>query len=190
MLSLEPMTQPLRGEFPRAVPWKAERVGYRGSEQGISERIQHKREGAFRDMMFFMPNRELGDERSDRIEDWIQRVPIACNDHPGSKRSRALLPKCVETLIDDNPRVGFAGAGALDGFSNSSVHRFRDRSRQLSLQAGRRTEMMQEVGVRPPDLSGDGFQGHGLRTLFEQQLACRGQRGRAALFRSEPGPSY
>ena len=141
-------------------------------------------------MVGFMPNRELGNEATDRIEDRVQRIAIASEDHPGGKRSRALLAEGIEALVYDHPRVGFAGACAFDGIGDAPIHRIRDRLGELALQPGRRAEMMQEIGVGPADLCGDRLERHRLRPLLNQQLARCGERGRAAFFRGEAGSSY
>ena len=93
-------------------------------------------------------------------------------------------------MIDDQPCVCLTGASSLDRLGNAAVHRICDRLRKLALKAGRRAEVVQKISVRAADLRGHCLKGDGLGTLFEQQPACRGQRSRAALLWSKPGPSY
>ena len=68
-----------------------------------------------------MADAELGDEAVDRIEDRVQRVAVAGEDHPGGKRAGAFAAERVEGLIDDVAGVGLAGARAFDGFARWSV---------------------------------------------------------------------
>jgi len=174
MLRLKPVTQALRSQLTRAVPRKSERVSDRRAKQGIAQRIQHQRKRAFRDVMFLVPNGELGNERSDRIENRVQGIPITGEYHPGGERSRAFLAERVEALIDNHPRVGLARARPLDRFGNAAVHRIGDRFCELALQAGCGAEMVEKICVCAVDFAGNGLQGHSLWALFEQQPPRRG----------------
>ena len=50
--------------------------------------------------------------------------------------------------------------------------------------------MMKEVGMRTPDLGGDGLQSDGLRTLLQKQLARGLERGGPAFFRVQASTAY
>src|SRR4051812_39091868 len=98
-------------------------------------------------MMRFVADSELCDEAADRIENWVQRIAVAGDDHPGGERPGALLAECVEALVDDHPSIGLAGPRALDGVSDIGSDRVGDRSGKLALEAGGRAEMVEEVGM-------------------------------------------
>ena len=103
-------------------------------------------------MMRVVADRELRDEAADRIEDRVQRIAVAGDDHPGGERPGALLAEGVEALVDDHPGIGLAGAGALDGFGDAAVDRVGDRLGELALKSRGRAEMVEQVGVGPADL--------------------------------------
>ena len=126
MLSLEAVTETLGGELACSVARKAQSQSDCRAEQRVSKGSQDQRYGALRDMMRFVAGGELGDEAADRIEDRVQRVTVARQDHPGGKGSSALLAERIEALVDDHARVGLAGAGAFDRFGDALVHRIRD----------------------------------------------------------------
>ena len=148
---IEPGAQAIRGELARRVLWESERLGERSAQQRIAKRTQHERQGCFRHLVLFVTDSELGNEAADGIEDGIERIAIAGEDHPGGKRPGALAAEGVEGLVDDVARVRFAGASALHGVGNAGNHGLRDRPRKFGLEAGRGSEMMEEVGVRPAD---------------------------------------
>ena len=155
------------------------------TEQRIAQGSEHQRERAFGDLMRLVPDGELGNEDPDRIEDRIERVTIAGEDHPRGKRPRTFPAERVEALVDDDPRVRLARPGALDGFGDARSDSVRDRFCKLPLKTRCRAEMMQQVGVRPPDLRGNGLQRHGLRTLGQKQPPSGLDRGGAAFFGAE-----
>jgi hypothetical protein len=190
MLRFEAVAKALGGELARRIAGKTERKRDFRAEERIAERIQHKREGAFGDVALVMANRKLRDEAVNRIEDRVQRVAVAAEDHPGGQRSGTLAPERVEALIDNHPRVGLTGACAFDCIGDALRDRIGDRAGELALEAGRLAEMVKQIGVSPADLGGDRLQGHGLRPLFNQQPARRGERRGAALFGTEAGSSY
>ena len=140
--------------------------------------------------MLFMAGGELGDEPTDRIEDRVQSVAVAGEDHPRGERARALLAEGVETFVDDYSRVGLAGAGAFDRLGDAAVDRVRDRFRKLALEPGGRAEMVKEVGVRAANLRRHRLEGDALWALIKQQLSRRGEGGGAAFFRREARTSY
>jgi len=133
VLDFQPMTQSLRREFPGGVPRQIERLRNRRTQERIAQRIEHKRERALGDVMLFMADRQLGHEAADGIEDWVQRISVPGQDHPGGESAGAFLAKGVEALIDDHASVGLARAGAFHGVRNAAVHRVGDRFRELAL---------------------------------------------------------
>ena len=168
MLNLEPMPQALRGEFASGIPRQAQCFGDRRPKQRIAERIQDQRERAFGDVMILMANRQLRDETADRIQDRIQSIAVAGEDHPRCESSGPLTAKCVETLVDDHSRVGFSGAGALNRFGDARGYRIGDRLGQLALKAGSGAEVMEEVGVRSPNPRRDSLERDGRGALSEK----------------------
>ena len=140
--------------------------------------------------MLLMADGKLGDEPADRIEDRVERVAIAGEDHPRGERTRPFLAERVEALVDDHPRVGFAGAGAFDSLGDAAVDRVRDRFGKFALEPGRRAEVMEKVGVGATDFRRHGLERDALRALVEQQFARRGKGGGAAFFRGEARSSY
>ena len=115
--------------------------------------------------MILMADAELGDETADRIEDRVQRVAVAGEDHPGGERSGAFLAERVEGPVDDIARVGLAGPRALDRFGDAGRDRIGDRAGKLALKPGGRAEMMEQIGVGPADLRRDGLQRHRRRAV-------------------------
>lgn len=177
VFGIEAVTQALCGKFARGIAGQAQRLGDRRSQQRIPKRIKNKREGAFGDMMSFVADRELRDERANGIEDGIERVPVSAEDHPGRKRSCTFLAERVEALVDDDPRISLAGAGPFNRIGDAAVDRIGDRPGEFALKAGSGAKMVKEIGVGSPDLGGDCFEGDRLRTLFEQNPPRRGKRG-------------
>lgn len=184
------MAQPLGRQIASGVARQVKGLGDRWAEQRVAKRVQHEGQSAFGDMMGVVTDRELRNETADRIEDRVQRVAVAGDDHPGGEGTGPLPAKSVEALVDDEPGIGFAGAGKLDGFGDAAVDGVRDRLGELALKSRRRAEMVKEVGVSPADLTGDGLERDGLGPVFDQKLAGRGERGRAAFFRGQAGSSY
>lgn len=119
MLGFQAVAKSLGGEFARGIIGQAERLSDRRSKERIAKRVQDQRQGALGDVMLFMADGQFGDERPDRIEDRVERVAIATQDHPRGECSRALLAEGIETLVDDDPCVGFSGPCALDGVRNA-----------------------------------------------------------------------
>ncbi len=108
------MAQALSGKLAGSVARKIERFGDRRAEQRIAERVEHQRQGAFGNMMRLMSDRQLSDQAANRIQDRVQRIAVAGNDHPGGERAGAFLAERVEALVDDHARVALAGSGAFD----------------------------------------------------------------------------
>ena len=190
MLCFEAMAQALGGKVAGGIARKAERFGDRGAEEGIAKGIEHQGQGAFGDMMCVMTDCELRNETANRIEDRVQRVAVAGDDHPGGEGAGALPAEGVKALIDDDPCIGFAGAGELDGFGDAAVDRVRDRLGEFTLKSCRRAEVVKQIGVGAPDFPCDGLERDRLRPLFDQEFARCGERGGAALCRGQAGTSY
>ena len=189
VFGLKAMSKPLRCKFAGGIAGEAQGVGNRRTKKRIAQRIQHQRKRAFRHMVCVVADRQLRHEAANRIENGIERIPVAGDDHPGSESSGALFSEGVEALVDNDARVGFAGAGSFDGIGDAAVDGFCDGPCKLALQPGGGAEMVKQVRVGSADLACDGFQRHGLRALLDQQLARGCERGRAALFRSEASSS-
>lgn len=119
MLGFQSVAKSLGGEFARGIIGQAERLSDRRSKERIAKRVQDQRQGALGDVMLFMADGQLGDERPDRIEDRVERVAIATQDHPRGECPRALLAEGIETLVDNDPCVGFSGPCALDRVRNA-----------------------------------------------------------------------
>ena len=168
MLRFEPVAKALGCELPRGVAGKVERKRDFGTEERIAERVQHQGQSAFGDVTLVMADAELGDEPVDRIEDRVQRVTVAAEDHPGGERSRALPPKCVETLVDNHSSIRLPRTGVLDSVGDALRDRIGDRSRKIALEAGRRAEVVEQIGMGPADLGRDRLQGYRLRALLDQ----------------------
>lgn len=190
MCELQAMTKTLRRKVARSVPGESEGFGDRRAEERVPEGVEHERQRAFRDVVILMPDGELRDEIADRIEDWIEGVAVAGNDHPGRERTGALASKGVEALVHNNARVRFPGTGALDRLGNARGHRVGNGLREFTLKARCRAEMVEQVGVRSSDLCGDGLQRHCGWPIGEEQLARGVERGGAALLRAQALPSY
>ena len=120
----------------------------------------------------------------------FRRVAVAGQDHPGGKRSRTLAVEGVERAVDDLADVALADAGAFDGLGDAPGDAVRDGSGKLRLEPGGRAEMVEQVGVGPADLRGDGLERDGLWALLEQQLARGFERDGAALFGVEAFRAY
>lgn len=190
LLDLDAVAQALGGEFARCIARQTERFDDRRPEEGIAERVQHQGQGAFRDMMFVVTDRELGDQAADGIENRVKRVSVSRQDHPGGQRSCAFLAEGVETLVDDHSGIGLPGAGPLHGLGDAAVHRIGNRFGERSLKPGSRSEVVKQVGVGSTDFCSHGLQSHGLRSLVEQQLARGRKRGRAAFLWGKASSSY
>ena len=180
----------VRRDPPGDVAPQAKGAGDRLPQKRIAKRGEHQPQGAFGNMMFLVADLELGDEAPDGVEDRIESIAIAGQDHPGRERSRTLAVERVERSVDDFTDVRFAGARALDGRGDAAGDSMGDRQGELGLEAGGRSEMVKKVSVGPADLRGDRFQRHGLRALFEQQLTRSFQRGGAALLGVQAFTAY
>ena len=167
LLRFEPVAQPLSGEFACGIARETERFNDGQPEKRIPKSIEDEGEGTLGHVMGIMSEGELGDERADGVEDGVQCVPVAAEDHPRRERSCAFLAERIETLIDDHARVGFAGAGALDCLGDAAVDRVRDRLGKLALEARCRAEMVEEIGVCASDRRGHGLERDGLGALLD-----------------------
>ena len=116
------------------------------------------------------------------IEDRVERVAVAGDDHPRGERARALAVEGVEGAVDDVAGIGLARAGPLDRVGDGRGDRSGDRSRKLALKPGRRAEMVEQVGVGSADLGGDGLECHRLGTVGKEQAPSGLDRRRSAFF--------
>ena len=190
MLSFEAVPQSLCSEFARSIAGKSQGLDYGQAKERIPERVEDQGERALRDVMRIMAKGQLGDERPDRIEDRVQGIAIAAENHPCGKRPGSFLPEGVETLVNDDPRIRFTGAGAIDGLGDTAVDRVGDGLCKFALEARRRAEMVKQVGVGAMDLRGHGLEGDRLWSLVEQQLARRRERGGAAFLGRQASSPY
>ena len=104
-----------------------------------------------------MADAELGYEAMDRLEDRIERIAIARKDHPGGECASSFAPEGVEALVDDYSSIGFSSSGSFDRVGNVLRDRIGDGPRKLALEARRRPEMMEKIGVSPSNVGGDGL---------------------------------
>src|SRR5436190_7035484 len=114
MSSFDFLSQIVGGDTPCRVALQPERAGYRLPEKRIAERRQHEPQGALGDMMFLVAHAKLSDQLPDRIQDRVQRVAIAGEDHPCGKSSRAFMVESVERPVHNFADVAFSGAGPFD----------------------------------------------------------------------------
>ena len=120
----------------------------------------------------------------------FERVAVAGQDHPGGQGAGAFAIEGVERAVDDLAHVPFADARAFDRLGDAAGDAIGDRSGKLRLKPGGRSEMVQQIGVRPADLGRDRLQRDRLRTLLQQQLARSLQRGGPAFFRVQAFAAY
>ena len=140
--------------------------------------------------MLLVADAQLGDQLSKRIENGIERIAVAGENHPGCERARTFAAEDVEGPIDDIARIRLAGTCPFDRAGDARGDRIRNRSRKLALEARGRAEMMKQVGVCAADLGGDRLQGHRLGPVGEKEAPRRFDRSRAALFGAQSFPSY
>ena len=100
----------------------------------------------------------------------FERVAVAGEDHPRGERAGALAPEGVEGLVDDVARIGLAGTSLFDGVGDARGDRVGDRAGELGLEARRRAEMVEQVGMGAADLARDSLQRDRLRAVGQQQL--------------------
>lgn len=184
------MAQALRSEFAGGIPGQSERFRDRRAKQGVSERVEHQRKRAFRHVVILVPDGQLRDEMADRIENGIERITVAGEDHPGGKRPRAFTPECVKALVNDDASVCFTGPRALDRLADTRCDRVRDGLGEFSLQPGRGAEMMKEIGMGSADPAGHGLERHRRGAFGKQKLTRSVERGGAALPRAQALPPY
>ena len=147
MGGVELEAKPLGGELPGGIAVHRQRLGDRGAEQGVAESRKHQPKRGFSDMVLFVADAKLRDQGADRIEDWVQGVAIAGEDHPGGERPGAFAVERVERAVDDFASVRFACAGASHRLGNAPRYAVRDGAREFRLQACRRAEMVEEIAV-------------------------------------------
>lgn len=176
-------SEPVGSDRAGSVAVEAEGSGDRCAEQGITERGEDEPEGGFANVMRLMAaGAKLGDEAPQSLEDRIERVAVAGEDHPGGERSRSLAVEGIERAVDDLAGVGLVQPSPLDGIGDAGCNALGDGPDELRLQAGCRSEMVEQIGMRPPDLRRHRFQRDRLRALFKEQAARGFERGGPALF--------
>jgi hypothetical protein len=170
------------GDFACLVAREAEGGGHRRAEQRIAERVEDQRERVLGHVMLLVADGELGNQPADRIEDRVERVAIAGQDHPCGQRAGAFPVEHVEGAVDDLARVGLPCAGLLDRLGDARGDGLGDRPRKLALKPGGGAEMVQQIGMGAADLGGDGLQRDRLRPGRKQEPPSGRDCGRAALF--------
>ena len=115
----------------------------------------------------------------DRFHHRVERILIAGCEHPAGERARALRVKGVEGHVDDSARTHFAASGGLHRLADAGGDGLGQMRRQRLLQPGRRSEMVEKIGMGTIDPARHGLQRHGLRSRLDQQRA-RGLHGGAA----------
>ena len=182
--------QTLSRQLAGSVAVHRKRIGYRGSEQGIAKGGEHQPQRRLSDVMFLVADAKLRHQVPDRIQDRVQRVTVAGQDHPRGKSPGAFPTEGVESAVDDFARVCLSGSGASYGFGNASGHPVGNRAGELGLQSRRRAERVPEVGVGSPDFGGHCLQRYGLWALFKQELPSSLQCGGSALLGVEALAAY
>lgn len=182
MILLEPLAKPLGRKLARTVTRKAERLGDWTAEQRIAKGIEDEGKGALRDAMLLVADAQLGNERPDRIQDGIEGIAVAGEDHPGGKCPGALAVEYVEDLVDDVAGIGLTGARTRDCVHDSCRDGIANGAGKLALQASGRTEMVEQVRMRSADLCSDGLERDRLRAVREEKPARSFDREGAALF--------
>ena len=182
---LEPVAQAGGGEIARRVAGQAERFGDRRAEQRIAECVQNQAERAFGDVALLMADAELGDERPDRIEDRVERVAVAGEDHPGGKRAGAFAVERVEGAVDDVAGVGLSRARAFNGFDDGRGDRIGDRPRKRALEPGCRPKWWSRLAWVRPTSAATAFSVTACGPSASSSRARGLDRGRAALLRAQ-----
>ena len=180
----------VRGDLPGGVAIHRQCICDRSAKQGIAERCEHQPESGLADVMLLVADAELGDERPDRFQDRVQRIPVAGQDHPGGKRPRTFPIEGIEGQVDDLPRVRLVSAGSADGLGDIPGNPVGNQPCKLGLKACRRPEMVEKVRVGPTDFRCHRFQCDGLWTLFEQYQPRGLECGGPALFGVEALSTY
>ena len=160
------------------------------AKQGIAKCAEHKEQGRLADVMFFMADAQLGNQRAKRIQDRVERVAIPRKDHPRRKRPGAFAPESVERHVDDLAGIRFTDPGAFNSRGDSLRNLLGDRARKLRLKPGCRAKVMEQIGVGPPDLGRDGFESHCLRPIGEEQAPRGFKRDGPAFLRGQTLSSY
>ena len=140
--------------------------------------------------MLLMADAELSDETPDRIEDRVQRVAVAGEDHPSRERSRAFAIEHIERAVDDVARIRFTGTGSFNRICDARRHGIGDRACKRTLKVGSGPEMVEQIGVGPSDLCRDRLQRHRLRPVGDEKPPSCVDRGRSAFLRAQSSASY
>jgi hypothetical protein len=124
----------------------------RRSNARVAERGQHELQRLLMDRLppRFIPFGQIVDQLVDRLQDWVQRILVAGQDHPARHRPRAARER-IERHVDYFARILVAGTRAFRRFADLRGDRAREMRDQRFLQVGGRAEMVQQVGMRPPN---------------------------------------
>ena len=170
---------------------QAERLGHRPAEQRIAERGEHQPQGGLVDRPVLVALAELVDEAVDRVEDRVERVAIAGEDHPGGERAGALAVERVEGAVDDLARIGLAlarrarTASAMPAVTRSPISRA-----SSACSPAAEPKWWSRLAWVLPISAADRLQGHRLRPRLDQQRARRLQRGGAAFLGGQAFARY
>ena len=171
MLPIEHRAQAFGGGFAGRVAIKPERFGKGRAKQSVPNRLEHEPQGGVGDMMFFVTHGQAGDQATDRIEDRIQGVAVAGQNHPRGERPGALAAERVEGHVDDVAGIALTGPGRLDRLGDAARDALGDRPGELGLKPGGRAEMVEQVGMGAANFGGDRLQRHRLGPVGQQQAA-------------------
>jgi hypothetical protein len=190
MMRFEAGTETVGGQGPRGVSRQSQSFGDGLAKERIAECAKHQEQGRLADVMLFMADAQLGNQRAKRLQDRIERVAIARKDHPRRKRSGAFTPESIESHVDDFAGIRFTCPGAFDSWSDPASDLLGDRARQLRLKSGRRAKVMEQIGVGPSDLGRDGFERHCLRAMGQEQAPRGFERDGPAFLRGKALAGY
>ena len=132
---------------------------------------------------------EIVDQIVDRLENRVERILIAGQDHPARHRAGA-AGKGVEGHVDHFARILVACARALRGLADLCGDGVGEVLDQRALQFLRGAEMVEEIGMRAPDPHRDRLERDGLWAFLDEQRARCLDRGITGFFRAETSASY
>ena len=118
--------------------------------------------------------------RADGVDHRLQRLALAGQGDPADQLAHPLGMEGVEHGVDHVALAGLAAAALADRFGDRCRDGRGNILGQCAVEPGDAAEMVEQVGVGPADLGGDGLQGHGRNAFVAQQLARRGHRCGAA----------
>src|SRR5688500_14895881 len=95
-------------DLARLLARQAESARHRPAKQRIAQSGEDQPQRRLMHRAVLVAGAELVDEAVDGVEDRIESVAIAAEDHPGRERSGALAVEGVEGPVDDLARIGLA----------------------------------------------------------------------------------